>query len=249
MKKYKQSTSKVYGYHAVLTLLKNNPENIDELLINSNRKDQRCVEVKQFADFAGIAVSSVDKNYLDEATNKAVHQGMLAITKQSNQTFSTLESIIESTKPNKFILVLDQIQDPHNLGACLRTADGAGVDMVILPKDNACPVNETVHKVAAGATQRLSVNYVTNLVRTIGSLKEAGFWVYGTSDSANTPIYQQDLTGNIVLVMGSEGKGMRKLTQSCCDNLVSIPMAGEVSSLNVSVATGVFLFEAVRQRN
>lgn len=146
------------------------------------------------------------------------------------------------------LLILDQIQDPHNLGACLRSAEGAGVNAVILPKDSSAPVSEVVRRVAAGAADRVPIFYVTNLARTMDALKEKGVWMTGTADEADNVVYQTNLTGSTAIVMGAEGKGLRRLTRERCDNLVSIPMSGKTSSLNVSVATGVVLFEVVRQR-
>jgi 23S rRNA (guanosine2251-2'-O)-methyltransferase len=159
-----------------------------------------------------------------------------------------LTQMLDSLERDPLLLVLDGITDPHNLGACLRTADAAGVDAIIVPKDKSASLNTTVRKVASGAAESLNFVVVTNLQRCLEALKERGIWLVGTADEAKRSVYDQELTGAVALIMGSEGKGLRRLTRETCDFLVSIPMSGDVSSLNVSVATGVCLFEAVRQR-
>lgn len=158
-----------------------------------------------------------------------------------------LDRISESDKP-AFLLILDSVQDPHNLGACLRSADGAGVHAVVIPKDRAVPVNDTVRRIACGAAEQVPIAIVTNLARVLDQLKEAGVWIYGTSDQAESVIYDQDLIGPLALVLGAEGEGIRRLTAEKCDFLVKLPMAGSVESLNVSVAAGVAMYEVVRQR-
>lgn len=160
-----------------------------------------------------------------------------------------LLGLVESLDHDPLLLVLDQVQDPQNLGACLRTADAAGVDAVVVPKDNSAPISPTVRSIASGAAETVPVARVTNLARTLRALKELGVWVFGTSDRADTSLYSADLRGPVALVMGAEGKGLRRLTLETCDLLVRIPMAGTVECLNVSVATGVCLFEVVRQRS
>ena len=178
------------------------------------------------------------------------HQGVIARVVDTPIPYKDIHDILESdlTEP-PFFLILDGVEDPHNLGACLRVADGAGMQAVIAPKDNAAGINATVAKVASGAAETVPYFMVTNLARTLNELKERNIWVIGTSEDADHTIYQTDLTGPVALVLGAEGLGMRQLTRKTCDELVSIPMSGAVESLNVSVASGVCLYEAMRQRN
>jgi 23S rRNA (guanosine2251-2'-O)-methyltransferase len=200
------------------------------------------------AEESRVKVEKVDQKFLDNISRGVRHQGVIAEVKLVQQEgehglFNLLRTIDQP-----FLLILDQVQDPHNLGACLRTAECAGVNAVILPKDGAAPVNETVRRVAAGAAERLPVFYVTNLSRCLNKLQELGIWITGSADESAKTLFETDLRGNMAIVMGAEGAGLRKLTREHCDQIVSIPMSGTVSSLNVSVATGVILFEAVRQR-
>ena len=187
----------------------------------------------------------------NRADRVPVHQGVIALCQWRDTTKDEafLIRLLDELPHPPLLLVLDEITDPHNLGACLRTADAAGVDAVIVPRDNSAPMNLTVRKVASGAAEKVNLVAVTNLSRTLAALQQRGIWMYGTAGEAEQTLYQADLTGPVALVMGSEGKGMRRLTREHCDYLLSIPMAGAVSSLNVSVAAGVCLFEAVRQRH
>jgi 23S rRNA (guanosine2251-2'-O)-methyltransferase len=179
-----------------------------------------------------------------------VHQGVAALCqwRDTVKDEAFLNKLLTNLDHPALILVLDEVTDPHNLGACLRTADAAGVDAVIVPKDNSATLNMTVRKVASGAAEKVNLVAVTNLARTLAGLQERGIWISGTAGEADHSVYQADFTGPVAIVMGSEGKGLRRLTREHCDYLISIPMAGVVSSLNVSVAAGVCLFEAVRQR-
>ncbi len=186
---------------------------------------------------------------MNQKTEEANHQGVIAWRKpRQNVTEKHLPEILDNLTGTALILILDGITDPHNLGACLRTADAAGAQLVLAPKDQSAPLNATVAKVACGAAEVVPYIQVTNLARTMKELQERGIWIIGTAGEAKQDIYQQDLTGPVALVMGAEGSGMRRLTREKCDFLANIPMAGEVSSVNVSVATGICLFEAVRQR-
>ncbi len=217
-----------------------------------SRTDQRVQKLLDMAKQNQIQTHSANREVLDESAGDARHQGVVALVRlarprQQEELFDLLDRLDQVDK-TPLLLILDRIQDPHNLGACLRSAEGAGVNAVILPKDGSAPVTEVVRRVAAGAADSMPVFYVTNLVRVMDALKERGIWITGTADEAQMMIYQTNLTASTAIVMGAEGKGLRRLTRERCDNLVSIPMGGETSSLNVSVATGVILFEAVRQR-
>ncbi|MCL4164779.1 UNVERIFIED_CONTAM: hypothetical protein GTU68_017697, partial [Idotea baltica] len=202
------------------------------------------------ADSHGLTINQVDKKSLSQQCGIDQNQGIaLEVTLKAELNEKDLLAFVEALS-QPLLLILDQVQDPHNFGACLRTADAAGVDAVIVAKDNAAPMTAVVQKVASGAAETMPIYRVTNLARTMDQIKQKGIWLIGTSDQAPHSIYEQALDGDIALVMGAEGRGLRSLTQKKCDALVSIPMAGEiVSSLNVSVATGVCLYEIVRQRS
>lgn len=237
----------VKGFHAVQTLLKVNPQRFDALYAAKERKDQRMQKMTALAKQQGVQVKWVAKDKLDELCEEN-HQGVVAELKPGKSYGEKdLEKIVGETEGHPLILVLDGVTDPHNLGACLRTADAAGVHAVVVPKDNSASLNDVARKVASGAAETVPLIAVTNLARSIGKLQELGLWVTGTAGEAKVSHYQADLRGPRVIVMGAEGKGMRRLTRECCDELVKIPMCGEVSSLNVSVATGVILFEVCRQ--
>jgi len=242
----------VLGHHAVDALLSVNPERATALyaVLNPNSAVQRAILNK--ASSIGLTLHTVDKHELSKRCNSEQHQGIAvqAQPKQDggDQELQTFIGQLTQTK-TPLLLILDQVQDPHNLGACLRTADAAGVDALIVAKDNTSPVTAVVQKVASGAAETMPVYRVSNLARAMDSLKQQGIWMIGTSDKADHSLYQENLAGAIALVMGSEGKGLRSLTEKKCDALVSLPMSGKVvSSLNVSVATGVCLYEVVRQR-
>jgi 23S rRNA (guanosine2251-2'-O)-methyltransferase len=239
----------VFGIHAVTTLLNRDPERVKRLFIVQGRVDQKVEKILTLAHQSGVHVETISKHRLDERVD-GVHQGVLAEAKPlpilgDKELFKLMDEVTQAP----LLLVLDGVTDPHNLGACLRTADAAGVAAVIAPRDKSAPLNATAIKVACGAADAVPYFQVTNLSRTLNQLQERGVWVVGTAGEAQGSIYQTDLTGPLALVMGAEGKGMRRLTREQCDLLIKIPMAGEVSSLNVSVATGVTLFEIVRQRS
>lgn len=244
----KMKNDLVYGIHAVTALLTRDPGRVRKLFLMQGRDDARLAEIVRLAEQQGISIENISKRRLDETVD-GVHQGVLAEVKAVTPLGDkALEQYLESLNPDALLLVLDGVTDPHNLGACLRTADAAGVAAVIAPRDRSAPLNATASKVACGAAEVVPYYQVTNLARTLERLQQAGIWIVGTAGEAESSIYQADLRGPVALVMGAEGKGMRRLTRERCDLLIKIPMAGEVSSLNVSVATGVALFEIVRQR-
>ena len=239
----------VYGLHAVQALLKSRPQRGRELWLLQGRRDQRLQRVLQLAELHGIAHKTVSRRQLDERAG-GNHQGVLLLA-EAGPLFDEryLLGLVETLERAAFLLVLDGVTDPHNLGACLRSAEAAGVDAVVVPKDNSAGINATVRKVACGAAEVLPLVPVTNLSRTLKALQQLGVWVIGAAGDAEQTLYQADLGGALALVMGAEGKGLRRLTRACCDGLVQIPLRGSVGSLNVSVATGVCLFEALRQRS
>lgn len=250
----------IYGLHAVEALLARSPERIIEVYIAKGREDKRLMALIRELEQLGLNVKVANRQWLDEKTHNAVHQGIVAMVKESRGYYDNdLQQLLEQTvvvqKKSPFILILDGVTDPHNLGACIRTADAAGVDFIIVPKDRAAPLNSTAQKVACGAAESVPVVRVTNLARTMRFLQEEHqIWIVGTAGEATKTLYQTTFCQSgrpnpIALVMGAEGEGMRRLTKEHCDELVSIPMAGIVSSLNVSVATGICLFEIVRQRS
>ncbi|BFM18047.1 23S rRNA (guanosine(2251)-2'-O)-methyltransferase RlmB [Maricurvus nonylphenolicus] len=239
----------IFGLHAVQALLKSAPQRVQQLLVLRGRQDQRLQKVLAAAQKQQIATKQVDRKELDKLV-EGNHQGVIAMARPGElHDEKFLYTMLENLDATPFLLVLDGVTDPHNLGACLRTAEAAGVHAVIAPKDNSASLNATARKVACGAAEVLPYISVTNLSRTLKKLQELGLWTIGTAGEAEQSVYQADLKGPMALVMGAEGKGMRRLTREHCDSLINIPMAGEVSSLNVSVATGVCLFEAVRQRS
>lgn len=238
----------VYGIHAVASLLQHHSRRIKRLQILEGRQDARMQDVVQRARELGIPLDFHSRQELDEAA-QGNHQGVLALVSPSQLWGEPmLDALLDGLSGSPLLLVLDGVTDPHNLGACLRTADAAGVHAVIVPKDKSATLSSTVRKVACGAAETVPLVAVTNLVRTLEKLKARGLWVAGAAGEARQSLFQQDMAGPMVVVMGAEGKGMRRLTRECCDFLLQLPMAGSVSSLNVSVAAGVFLFEAVRQR-
>ncbi|EPL6454124.1 MULTISPECIES: 23S rRNA (guanosine(2251)-2'-O)-methyltransferase RlmB [Providencia] len=238
----------IYGIHAVKALLERSPQRIKEVYILKGREDRRLMPIVHEIEALGVVVQVANRQWMDSQTEGAVHQGIIAKVLPGKQyQEGDLPDLLEST-PSPFLLVLDGVTDPHNLGACLRSADAAGVHAVIVPKDKSAQLNATAKKVACGAAENVPLIRVTNLARTLRLLQEYNVWIVGTAGEADHNLYQSKLTGSVALVMGAEGEGMRRLTREHCDELISIPMAGSVSSLNVSVATGVCLFEAVRQR-
>ncbi len=237
-----------FGLHSIQALLKASPQRITQLYVLRGRQDQRMQKIIALAEKAGIAYQLKDKKQLDELC-KENHQGVVAELKpgeslQEKELYEWLKNLNEPP----FLLVLDGVTDPHNLGACLRSADAAGVHAVIIPKDNSVGLTPVARKVASGAAEQVPLVVVTNLARTIGKLKDAGLWVSGAAGEAEKSHFDADLSGPRVLVLGAEGSGLRRLTRESCDELVKIPMVGTVSSLNVSVACGILLFEVRRQR-
>lgn len=240
----------ISGINAVASALEHDIEHVREVLVEAGNKNARIVEIEENARRRDVSVRRVSNQALEGIAGGLRHQGVIARYEAAKpREESELPGLIEATAGKALLLVLDGVQDPHNLGACLRSAAAAGVTAVIIPKDKAAPLNATVRRTSAGAADRLPVISVTNLARTLRAIKDAGVWVYGMDGEASALIYQTDFTGNVALVMGGEGEGMRRLTREHCDGLVRIPMPGEMESLNVSVATGVALFEVVRQRS
>jgi 23S rRNA (guanosine2251-2'-O)-methyltransferase len=241
----------LFGFHAVGVRIKTAPQSVLEVFFDVARRDAR---MRQFTDRArevGVRLIESDGLRLAKMAGSHGHQGVVARVNPVAQVTSLdelLEQLEASGVAAPLLLVLDGVTDPHNLGACLRVADGAGAHAVIAPKDHAAGINATVAKVASGAAETMPYFMVTNLARTLGELKERNIWCIGTSDDAPKTIYDVDLKGPVALVLGAEGEGMRQLTRKTCDELVSIPMHGAVESLNVSVASGVCLYEALRQR-
>jgi 23S rRNA (guanosine2251-2'-O)-methyltransferase len=238
----------IYGLHAVLALLKTEPGRVSELLLLKARHDQKLQKIRSLAEQHGIAISTATRDEL-EALAPGNHQGVAALCRQGQvHDEHYLMALLDNLDHPARLLVLDGITDPHNLGACLRTADATAVDAVIAPKDKSVGITATVRKVACGAAETVPFIVVTNLARCLRQIQEKGVWIVGTDGDAGDLIYNANLKGAVALVMGAEGSGMRRLTREHCDLLVKVPMAGTVSSLNVSVATGVCLYEIVRQQ-
>lgn len=241
------STKVLFGFHAVTVRLKTAPESIAEIHVDTTRRDARMRQFVQRAAEAGARVVDSDAPRLVQLAGTPRHQGVVARVSPLAPKHS-LDDVLDDVQGAPLVLVLDGVTDPHNLGACLRVADGAGAHAVVAPRDHAVGLNATVAKVASGAAETVPYLMVTNLARTLNELKERDIRVVGTSDDAPRSIYEADLRGPVALVLGAEGPGMRQLTRKTCDELVRIPMQGAVESLNVSVAAGVCLFEALRQR-
>ena len=239
----------IYGFHSIEAQLNSNPECILNVFVQTGRSDSRMSEMTSFLNTQKINFSKIDKNKLDRLTKGEPHQGIVAeIILPSLSGQEALISFVTKLSSSPLILMLDSIQDPRNLGACLRSANAAGVDCVVINKDGSAPINAVVHKTSAGAINQLKIFQVTNLVRAIKALKDKKLWVIGLDDSVSTSLYDVNLIDPTVIVMGTEGKGLRQLIKKTCDQLATIPMIGNVESLNVSVATGIALFEGRRQR-
>ncbi|MDA0129962.1 23S rRNA (guanosine(2251)-2'-O)-methyltransferase RlmB [Vibrio sp. MarTm2] len=238
----------IYGIHAVKAVLEREPERFIEAFVLKGRQDDRLMPILNELQECGVSIQQMTRKTLDDKARGANHQGIMARVKPAKQLNENDLDDILAKHESPLLLVLDGVTDPHNLGACLRNADAAGVAAVIVPKDKSANITATVSKVACGAAETVPLVRVTNLARTMRALQEQGIWFVGTAGEATQDIYQAKLTGSLAIVMGAEGDGMRRLTRETCDDLIKIPMAGSVSSLNVSVASGVCLFEAVRQR-
>lgn len=239
----------IVGFHAVQSLLKTNPSRAKSLLVLKGRRDQRLQKTISIAEKASIEIQHVSADELDKLADKTKHQGVILYADKGKiyderWMFEYLEML--DHKP--LVLILDGVTDPHNLGACLRSADGAGVDAVIVPRDRSCGLTPVVRKVACGGADTVPFVLVTNLSRTMEKLRDLGIWIVGAAGEAETCVSDIDFNVPTAVVMGSEDRGLRRLTRENCDYLTRIPMSGSVASLNVSVATGVVLFEAVRQR-
>jgi len=239
----------IFGFHSIESLLKTNPESVIKVFLQINRKDKRANNLMNILISQKIAFSPTDRNDLDRMAKGEVHQGVISeviLPPPLNE-----ESLIKSISENSsklLLLVLDSIQDPRNLGACLRSANAAGVDYVVINKNGSAPINALVHKTSAGAINSLKIFHVTNLSRTIKDMQKKGIWVIGLDGDSKSTIYDANLTGSTAIVMGTEGRGIRRLIKETCDQIVTIPMSGNIESLNVSVATGIALFESKRQR-
>ena len=237
----------IYGFHAVTSRIRQNPGGVLEVYLQSQRNDPRMRELIRLAETSGVRVIAVDAKRLDGIAGSARHQGVAARVDASRRV-QHLDDVLETLSEPALLLVLDGIQDPHNLGACLRSAEAFGVHAVIAPKDRAVGINATVEKVACGAAETVPYIVVTNLARTLRDLKERDIWVVGAAAEAEHDLNRFKHSGSLAWVLGAEGEGLRRLTRETCDELVRIPMLGGVESLNVSVSAGICLFEARRQR-
>ena len=240
----------IYGMHAVRHALQQLPDSVREIWIQKNKQSSRALKnIIELSNRMELSIQYVSGNTLDKMSNHHLHQGVIIRVKSSPSVNTELGSLLsENNDRTPLYLILDGIQDPHNLGACLRTADAAGVGAVIIPKNRAVQVNATVKKVACGAAEHMPVIRVTNLARTLRELQKAGIWIIGTANDARESIYDIDYGLPTALILGAEGKGIRTIIRKHCDKLVSIPMLGKVESLNVSVAAGICLYEIIRQR-
>jgi len=241
------NTRTLFGFHAVTVRLKTAPASVRELHVDRTRRDQRMRQFIERAEAAGVRIVDSDDERLARLCGTPRHQGVVAKV-DAVAMVKSIDDLLDAVEGPPLLLVLDGVTDPHNLGACLRVADGAGVHAVIAPKDHAVGVNATVAKVASGAAETVPYFMVTNLARTLNELKERDIRIVGTSDAAPRSLYEVALAGPLALVLGAEGSGLRQLTERTCDELVRLPMKGAVESLNVSVASGICLYEAVRQR-
>lgn len=239
----------VFGIHAVSALLANPHRRIKKLFVSIERTDHRLQELIAQAERARIPLESLSSQKMNQRFADFVHQGIVASASAlPDYNESHLVALLEASPKPGLILILDGVTDPHNLGACLRSADAAGVDFVVIPKDKSASITPVVSKVACGAAESVPLVRVTNLVRAMGILKDQGVWIYGAAGEASSSLYQLDCKSTIAIAMGAEGEGLRRLTREHCDGLFSLPMLGSVTSLNVSVATGISLYEVVRQR-
>ncbi|OBU43686.1 23S rRNA (guanosine(2251)-2'-O)-methyltransferase RlmB [Photobacterium phosphoreum] len=242
------SNDMIFGIHAVKAVLASDPVRFIEVFVLKGREGDRLLPLITELQELGITIQEAGRKALDDKVDGASHQGIIARVRPGKQYNENNLDDLLATQENPLLLILDGVTDPHNLGACLRNADAAGAVAVIVPKDRSAQLNATASKVACGAAEIMPLVRVTNLARTMRALQDKGVWIVGTAGEATHDIYHSKLTGPLAIVMGAEGEGMRRLTRETCDDLIKIPMAGSVSSLNVSVATGICLFEAVRQR-
>ncbi|MDD5328551.1 MAG: 23S rRNA (guanosine(2251)-2'-O)-methyltransferase RlmB [Sulfuricella sp.] len=238
----------IYGFHAVVSRIRQNALGIVEIYVHRERQDPRVRELLQLAEEQGVRVIFMERQRLDGMTGSDKHQGVVAKV-QAAREYHDVFDVLETLSEPALLLVLDGVQDPHNLGACLRVADAMGAHAVVVPKDRAAGLNATVRKVASGAAETVPFVTVTNLARSLREIKEAGVWVLGAAGEAESDLFSVKLEGPTAWVLGAEGEGLRRLTRETCDQLVSIPMFGSVESLNVSVASGICLYETRRQRN
>lgn len=238
----------LYGFHAVTVCLKTAPQSVRELYVDASRRDARMRRLLDQAIAQAVRVIAADASRLAGLAGSLGHQGVVALVRPGVDAPKNLDDFLDGLSATPLLLVLDGVTDPHNLGACLRVADGAGAHAVIAPKDHAVGLTPTVAKVASGAAQTVPYFMVTNLARSLRDLQDRGIRCVGTSDDAPQSLFEADLCGPLALVLGAEGSGLRQLTRKTCDALIRIPMAGAVESLNVSVASGVCLYEALRQR-
>jgi len=243
------SGERVFGLHAVRAVLARRPKDVLRLSIAAARDDLRMRGLRELAAAQGVVPAAASAESLDRETGGAAHQGVVAEVRPSAPlNENSLLDLLTATEGPALVLVLDGVSDPHNLGACLRTADAAGATAVVAPRDRAAGLTPVVRKVAAGAAETVPFAQVTNLARALRDMKEAGLWIAGTAEDGEKDLYEADLSGPLALVMGSEGRGLRRLTLDCCDFSLRLPMQGAVASLNVSVAAGIALYEALRQR-
>lgn len=237
----------IFGFHAITARIRHEASTVEEIYIDANRHDRRMGELIRAAKAANVRIIQADDQRLDAMVGTRRHQGVIAKAGELSLA-RNLDELLDAIEGPPLLLLLDGVTDPHNLGACLRVADGAGAHAVIAPKDRAVGLNATAAKVASGAADTVPYITVTNLARTMRELQERDIWLTGTTEDAESSLYEVDFTGGCALVMGSEGEGLRRLTRENCDRLVHLPMLGSVESLNVSVASGVCLYEARRQR-
>lgn len=240
-------TRHLFGFHAVTARLRMAPESVSTVYVADARHDRRVRELVERAGVAGVAVHAVDEQRLTALAGTAKHQGVVAVV-AANLPYRSLDEVLDGLQEPPLLLVLDGVTDPHNLGACLRSADVFGAQAVIVPKDRAVGVNATVAKAASGAADTVPVITVTNLARSMRELKDRGVWLLGTDAQGDESLFQADLSGPVAWVLGAEGTGLRRLTRELCDRIVSIPLLGSVESLNVSVVAGVCLFATRQQR-
>lgn len=237
----------IYGFHAVVSRIRQNPKGVTEIYLHRERQDPRSRELLQLAEEQGVRVIFMERQRLDGMVGNDKHQGVVAKVEAAQQYHDVFD-VLEGVSEPALLLVLDGVQDPHNLGACLRVADAMGAHAVVVPKDRAAGLNATVRKVASGAAETVPLVTVTNLARSLREIKEAGVWVVGAAGEAQSDLFSTRLDGPTAWVLGAEGEGLRRLTRETCDQLVRIPMFGTVESLNVSVASGICLYETRRQR-